>query len=56
MNEYNWVSLISLSAFLILALSAYRAHNVGGRKTLVMLLAWGSIFMLVTLAASWVTG
>ena len=52
MNEYNWVSLISLSAFLILALSAYRAHNVGGKKTLVFALAWAGIFLLAGLIAS----
>ena len=47
MSEYQWVSIIALSAWLILALSAYRSQRVGAGKTLVMVLAWVSIFFLV---------
>ena len=47
MSEYQWVSIVALSAWLILALSSYRAHQVGAGKTLVMGLAWISIFFLV---------
>ena len=47
MSEYQWVSIIALVAWLILALSSYRAHQVGAGKTLVMGLAWVSIFLLV---------
>jgi hypothetical protein len=45
-NEYGWVSLIALAAWLVLALSSYRAHRVGAGKTLVFGLAWISIFFL----------
>ena len=47
MSEYQWVSIIALCAWLILALGSYRAHRVGAGKTLVMGLAWISIFFLV---------
>ena len=47
MTEYQWVSIVALSAWLILALSAYRAQRIGAGKTLVMVLAWASIFFLV---------
>jgi len=45
--EANWVSLIALAASLVLAVSALRSHRIGGRKALVMALAWGAIFALV---------
>ena len=47
MNEYGWVSLIAMSAWLILALGSFRAHRVGAGKTVVMALAWAAIFLLV---------
>jgi len=47
MNEYGWVSLIAMSGALALALSSYRAHQVGAGKTMVMVLAWIAIFLLV---------
>ena len=47
MSEYGWISLIALAAWLVLALSAYRAQRVGAGRTLVMVLAWVSIFFLV---------
>jgi len=47
MNEAGWVSLVALSAWLILALSAFRAHRAGAKRTVVMALAWGAIFLLV---------
>ena len=47
MSEYGWVSLIALAGWLVLALSSYRAHRVGAGKTVVMVLAWVSIFFLV---------
>ena len=46
MSQYGWVSLIALGGWLVLALSSYRAHNIGASKTLVMLLAWLAIFAL----------
>ena len=48
MSEAGWVSLIALAGWLILMLGAFRAHRIGGRKTLVMALVWGAIFLLVT--------
>ena len=48
MSAPGWFSLIALAGWLILVLGAYRAHREGGRKTLVMALAWGAIFLLVT--------
>lgn len=47
MNGAAWVSIISLLAWLVLAISSFRAHRVGAGKTLVMGLAWISIFFLV---------
>jgi hypothetical protein len=46
-NEYDWVSLIALLGWLVLAIGSYRAHRVGAGRTLVMGLAWISIFFLV---------
>lgn len=47
MNAAAWVSLIALSGWLVLALSAFRAHRVSGKKMLAMALTWGAIFLLV---------
>jgi hypothetical protein len=42
-----WVSIIALAGWLILALSSFRAYQVGAKKTVVMALAWISIFFLL---------
>jgi hypothetical protein len=47
-NGYTWVSLVALGAWLVLALSGYRAYRVGARKTLLMVTAWVGLFLLVT--------
>ena len=47
MNGTAWVSIIALLGWLVLALSSFRAHRIGAGKTLVMGLAWLSIFFLV---------
>lgn len=47
MNEYAWVSIIALVGWLILAASSYRAHRIGAKKTVVMALAWGAIFLFI---------
>ena len=47
MTEYDWVSIVAMSGWLILALGAYRAQRAGAGKTGVMVLAWISIFFLV---------
>lgn len=46
MNDVNWVSIIALLGWLVLALSAFRAHRIGARKAAVMALAWAAIFLL----------
>jgi hypothetical protein len=43
----QWVSIIALLAWLFLALGSYRAHRVGAKRTVVMALAWVSLFFLV---------
>lgn len=48
MNAYTWVSLIALMGWLVLAAGSYRAHRIGAKKTVVMALAWGAIFLLIT--------
>lgn len=47
MNGYPWVSIVAVAGWLVLALGSYRAHRVGARKTVVMALAWGAIFLAV---------
>ena len=47
MSGDGWVSLIALAGWLVLALSSYRAQRVGAGRTVVMALAWASIFFLV---------
>ena len=47
MNGYAWVSIIALTGWLVLAIGSYRANRIGAGKTLVMVLAWGAIFLLV---------
>ena len=47
MNQAGWVSIVALAGWLVLALSAFRAHQVGARKTLIVALTWGAIFLLV---------
>lgn len=42
-----WVSIVALAGWLVLALSSYRAHRVGAKKTVVLILAWVSIFFLL---------
>jgi len=43
----DWVSIVALTGWLVLALSAWRAQRVGASKTLVMALAWIAIFLLL---------
>ena len=43
----DWLSTIALTGWLVLALTAFRAHRIGAKKTVVMALAWIAIFLLV---------
>jgi hypothetical protein len=42
-----WVSGVALVGWLVLARGSFRAHRVGAKKTVVLALAWVSIFLLV---------
>jgi len=42
-----WVSIIALVGWLVLATAAFRAQRVRPGMTVVMALAWGTIFLLV---------
>ena len=50
------VSIVALAGWLILALSAYRSHQISGRKTLMYVLVWTSIFLTVALVFAAVAG
>jgi hypothetical protein len=43
----DWLSIIALTGWLVLALGAFRAQRVGASKTVVMALAWIAIFLLL---------
>jgi hypothetical protein len=43
------VSIVALAGWLILAFSAYRSHQVSGRKTLTYVVVWASIFIAVAM-------
>lgn len=49
MNEYSIVGVISLLAWLALAVTAWRGYRVSGKRTLIYALMWGSIFIVVAL-------
>jgi hypothetical protein len=48
MNEYAWVSLVSMAGWLVLSVSAFRSYRVGAKKIVTMTLTWLAIFLLVT--------
>jgi hypothetical protein len=45
LTETNWVSAIASLGWLILAVSASRAHQVNTRRTVIYALTWGAIFL-----------
>ena len=45
MTETSWISAIASLGWLVLALSAFRAHRVNARRTVVYALTWGAIFL-----------
>lgn len=50
MTGGGWVSIIALTAWLILALGAFRSRRVPLGKSLFMAAIWGGIFLLVAAA------
>lgn len=54
MTGGSWVSLIALLAWLVLALSAVRAHRIGAGQAVRLGLTWAAIFALVTAVFTWV--
>ena len=50
------VAMVALAGWLILAFSAYRSHQISGRKTLVYVLVWASIFLAVAMVFAAVGG
>ncbi|WP_435417568.1 hypothetical protein WAB17_11935 [Parerythrobacter aurantius] len=53
MNEYDWVQLISLLAFLILAASSLASYKLDWRTGIKQALIWGCLFTGLALAISW---
>ena len=43
----DWVSVVALTGWLVIALGAWRAQRVGAKKAVVMALAWIAIFLLL---------
>jgi len=46
----QWISIVALAAWLILAVSAYRSHRLSGRTMVKHALVWGTIFLVVAVA------
>lgn len=44
----NWVSIVALLGWLVLATAALRARQVNARKVVTYGLVWGAIFLAVT--------
>ena len=49
MNQYGWVSLIAVVGWLILAVGALRARQVGARKLVTLTVVWLAIFVVIAL-------
>lgn len=56
MSEFGWLQLVYLLMVLALMFGAYRARNLGGKKTLAYALIWAAIFGIAALFASLVVG
>ena len=44
----NWVTIVALFGWLILATAALRARRINARKAVTFGLIWGAIFLAVT--------
>jgi hypothetical protein len=53
-TEWDWLRLVWLAMALALLLATVRTHRIGGRKMLVMAMAWLSIFMVAAGLASYI--
>lgn len=56
MNEYNWVHLVALGGWLILAASAFASYRMNWSQTVRFALIWAGIFLAVGLLFSMVMG
>jgi hypothetical protein len=56
MNSMAWVSLIAVLGWLVLSVSALRAHRIGARQAVTMALAWLAAFALATAVFTVLTG
>jgi predicted aspartyl protease len=54
MSSWDWLGLVWLALALAMMVSAMRAHRIGGRRMLVMALAWLAIFLAAAAIASFV--
>ena len=46
MTGWDWLQMIYLATVLALLVATVRTHRIGGRKMIVMVLAWLCIFMV----------
>jgi hypothetical protein len=53
-TEWDWLRIVWLATVLGLALATVRTQQIGGRKMLVMVLAWICIFMAAAGLASFI--
>ena len=56
MNEFGWLQLVYLLMVGAMMFGAYRAHNIGGKKTLAYALIWAAVFGIAALFASLIAG
>ncbi|MEO5706956.1 MAG: hypothetical protein ABIT10_10310 [Alteraurantiacibacter sp.] len=54
MTEWDWLRLVWLAMALSLVVATVRTHQIGGRKMLVMALAWACILMVAAGIASFI--
>lgn len=52
MNSFGWMQIVWAVGAMVLLVAAYRSHNIGAKKTLVLALVWAGIFLVAGLVAS----
>lgn len=55
MSSFGWLQVVYLLMVLGLFAGSYRAHRIGGKRSLVYVLVWLAIFVLAALVADVVT-